>query len=140
VLCPDEHYILSLKEMKRFLVSVLLLSYFLVSSGFTVSLHYCMDRFDSAEIGSTNEKKCSKCGMHKDGGCCKDEVVMVKLQSNHLPSTPVISDFSLPALPVFESFFLLASLQNFDPSIISPESSPPPDEGDVYLVNRVFRI
>jgi len=126
--------------MKRILLLLVLLSYFLVSSGFTVSLHYCMDRLDSAEIGSTNEKKCSKCGMHKDGGCCKDEVVMVKLQTNHLPSTVLISDFSMPALPAFESYFLLAPLQNFDASIISPESSPPPDEGDVYLVNRVFRI
>ncbi len=49
--------------MKKGLSIILLLIYFTVSTSFTVNLHYCMDKIQSWELGTTNDEKCDLCGM-----------------------------------------------------------------------------
>src|SRR6188508_3247887 len=63
--------------MKKILVSILAVFYLASSVGATVHLHYCMDKFINWSLLNGGDK-CSKCGMEKDGGCCKDENKFVK--------------------------------------------------------------
>src|SRR6187399_3294380 len=59
--------------MKKILVSILAVFYLASSVGATVHLHYCMDKFIDWSLLKEDGDKCDKCGMAKDGGCCKDE-------------------------------------------------------------------
>src|SRR4051812_32941329 len=85
--------------MRRIFAFILLLIYFSLSTGFVVSMHYCMNRFDSAQLGSSHKDHCHKCGMHNDG-CCRDEVAVIKLQTAHMSSELTPSDFSIVAVEV----------------------------------------
>jgi hypothetical protein len=68
--------------MKKFLVTILAITYLTVSSGVVFSIHYCMGKVASVDLMHSSEK-CDKCGMKKSGGCCKDEFKMVKLTDSH---------------------------------------------------------
>jgi hypothetical protein len=126
--------------MKKALATILLLVYFTVSTGFVVSLHYCMDRLTSAEIGNSQSDKCDYCGMHKDGHCCRDDVKVVKLQLSHTAPQIVISHFSLPAAELVTTEYLIAPFYNFTERNEAVAHPPPLGEQDTYLQNRVFRI
>lgn len=122
------------------LAIIVVFTYLAVSSGIVVCLHYCMDRFDSAAIGSSSSEKCGKCGMHKDGGCCKDEVMVVKLQTSHIASPAILADFSPAVTQTINTEFLLTPFRNYTVTTNSIAHSPPLSEQDTYLTNRVFRI
>lgn len=57
--------------------------YTLITSGFSVNLHYCMGELASVELHDTHEEGCSKCGMPVKGDCCKDEARFVKMDNTH---------------------------------------------------------
>jgi len=128
--------------MKKLLAFILLLVYFTVSTGFVISVHYCMNRVDSVQLGDTSSEKCGKCGMHieKSDGCCKDDVKMVKMQVDQAFAKLVSPDFSYHALlPQKESFeqqvaFVLVSVAHPLPN------GPPLNGQDTYLQNCVFRL
>jgi hypothetical protein len=126
--------------MKKVLAVIVVFTYLAVSSGIVVCLHYCMDRFDSAAIGTSSSDKCNKCGMHKDGGCCKDEVMVVKLQSSHLASQNIIGDFSVAADQAIQTEFLVTPFRNYTIATPTIAHSPPLSEQDTYLTICVFRI
>lgn len=128
-------------QMKKLLAAILLLVYFTVSTGFVVSLHYCMDRFDSARIGGSSSDECGKCGMHQDESkCCWDDVKMVKLQTNHLASKALIAEFSVPVVKEFTTDFLLAPLYYLEEKTPVLAHGPPLSEQETYLQNCVFRL
>jgi hypothetical protein len=135
-----DSYGLSLQKMKKALASIVLLIYFAVSTGFVLSVHYCMDRFDSAQLGTSASDKCAKCGMHKDGGCCRDDVKVVKLQTSHMASQLISSEFSLPAAQIITTEFLLSPFRNYTETFKAVDHGPPLSEQDTYINNRVFRI
>jgi hypothetical protein len=128
--------------MKRFIVSLVLLIYFAVSSGFVVSLHYCMNKLASTAIGHADEGSCGDCGMEKsDSHCCWDDVKLVKLQTDHFASKAffAVTSPAIVATPIIE--FLQTPFFNFSPLPIGyTDSSPPFHEQDIFLYNRVFRI
>lgn len=126
--------------MKRVLAVFVLAIYFCATTGFVISMHYCMDRFDSVEIGASKDDKCHKCGMHKNGGCCRDDVKVVKLQTSHLASEIKTSFFAVPLLMTVNREFLLAPFKNFSSATNSIAHSPPLSGQSIYLENRVFRI
>jgi hypothetical protein len=126
--------------MKKALAAILLLVYFTVSTGFVVSLHYCMDRLTSAEIGNSKSDKCDYCGMHKDGHCCRDDVKVVKLQTTHLASQITVPFFSLSFVSVATTEFIVSPFYNFTKTSHAIAHSPPLNEQDTYLQNCVFRI
>src|SRR6188474_3384059 len=64
--------------MKRILVSIFAVFYLASSVGATVHLHYCMDKLIDWSLLKSEGDKCGKCGMDKDGGCCKDDNKFVK--------------------------------------------------------------
>ncbi len=128
--------------MKKLAAALTLLVYLTVTTGFTVSVHYCMSKQVSLELGYSAKDDCGKCGMkiEKSGGCCKDDVHVVKMQTDHNAAKTVVPDFSLA--------LLLASFQNcqyvFFPQSQSPNyplaHGPPLNGQKTYLLNCVFRL
>lgn len=131
-----------LAKMKKLLTVIALLVYFVVSTGFVVSVHYCMDKIRSFQLGDVSQHQCNECGMPiKDSdGCCKDEVKVVKLNVDQTIAKLVSADFSLPAVAVTCTNFLFTPLIN-EQKLTEPSTHGPPlSEQDIYLQNRVFRI
>jgi len=129
--------------MKKFTASILLVIYFVVSTGFTVNLHYCMNKFHSWELGASEKDSCEKCGMttKKSNGCCHDEVKVMKLQQDQVSAATAVYLFSAPAIPVsFVSEFLLLVTKAV--SIQEDRIHGPPliNKQDTYLNNCVFRL
>jgi len=131
--------VVTLALMKRVLASLLLLVYFTVSTGFVVSLHYCMDRFDSAELGRSAAGKCQKCGMHKDG-CCHDEVKVVKLQLAHVVAHAQISNLEAPLPPAATPPAFEQILFDTESSVFHAAHGPPLGQPPAYLLYGVFRL
>ena len=129
--------------MKKALALILLLVYFVVSTGFTVNLHYCMDRFHSWELGASNQEACATCGMKTSDreGCCRDEVKTVKLQQDLSQAKYMVVQFSMPVIIAEVSEHLTAPFLNFSTSILPDDTGPPIlSEQDTYLQNCVFRL
>ncbi len=128
--------------MKKILATIVLMAYFMVSTGFIVCVHYCMDRFDSAQLGASDSDECGKCGMHKDGQnkCCRDDVKVVKMNTDHLASS-VYSFISLAAPAPERPIALIDQpVRNFSLYERPVAHAPPLSGQDTYLQNRVFRI
>jgi len=128
------------RQMKKLLAAILLLVYFTISTGFVVSLHYCMDRLTSTGIGSEKSNKCEYCGMHKDGKCCRDDVKIVKLQTTHMASMPITGEHSLAVQTVIATEFLNTPFLNFTRSNLAVAHGPPLHTQEIYIQNCVFRI
>ena len=128
--------------MKKLLASITLLLYFVVSTGFVVSVHYCMDKVNSLQLGDVEQHQCGRCGMPiKDSkGCCKDEVKVVKMQVDQTVAKLVKPDFSLPATVVSNTAFRLTPLFNNTQKEVPVAHGPPLSKQDTYLQNCVFRL
>ena len=128
--------------MKKLLASILLLVYFTVSTGFVVSVHYCMNKVDSIELGDNSSDQCGKCGMHVEdsGGCCKDDVKMVKMQVDHSVAKTASPDFSLqlPGKAIHSDY--LFAIANNTLNKYPLAHGPPLSDQDTYLLNCVFRL
>ena len=107
-----------------------------------VNMHYCMNQFDSVQVGAASDK-CSKCGMHTadNGGCCRDEVKVVKLQMDKQVNQIIFSSLSLAPVELPLSQHLATPFQNFQQAIQAVPTGPPLlSNQPVYLSNRVFLI
>jgi hypothetical protein len=54
-----------------------------------------MNQFVGASIWHSDNEKCGKCGMKEDAnkkGCCKDEVKVIKLKTDHQKAS--VSNFT----------------------------------------------
>ena len=128
--------------MKKLLASILLLVYFTVSTGFVVSVHYCMNKVDSVQLGDSSSDKCGKCGMHVEdsGGCCKDDVRRVKMQVDHSFAKITTPDFSLQSpAKTFSSDYVFAEA-NTARNKYPLAHGPPLSKQDTYLLHCVFRL
>lgn len=129
--------------MKRIWVTILLLAYFTVSSGFVVNLHYCMGDLAGVEIGHPEQKDCGKCGMplKKKAGCCEDAVKVLKVEQDQSAAIFAVFHFGVAQdLPV-PAFFPFAPAEQVACYLATPAHAPPPISlQDIYLYNCVFRI
>ena len=130
------------QEMKKGIAAILLVLYIAFSSGVIISFHYCMDSFDSLQLGASKSQICGKCGMHTadSNGCCNDEVKIFKIQDDQQVSA-INFKFSAPdaiitTLPVWDD----VSLINSTHQLCLNNHSPPLSKQDTYLQNCVFRI
>src|SRR6187397_1448755 len=127
--------------MKKILVSILAVFYLASTVGATVHLHYCMDKFINWNL-LKGEDKCSKCGMEKDGGCCKDENKFVKnnIDQKVAESAIQLTQMAAIATPVG----LIYPSEDYSSSLIQeyPISNTPPrsNGAGIYILNSVFRI
>jgi len=130
--------------MKKLIAFVLMLIYFTVSTGFTVSMHYCMDKLDSAQIGTSEKEECGNCGMEvsDSNGCCRSETKLVKLQQDQTQAFFTLINFTLtPALTSTQNY-ISSHFINTEVEITSNSAHAPPLIGKqhTYLLNCVFRI
>ncbi|MBC9930465.1 HYC_CC_PP family protein [Chitinophaga qingshengii] len=131
--------------MKRFFAIFFALLYTLLTSGFTVNVHYCMGKLASVKLQNLpDEDQCKRCGRPvKSMDCCKNEVKFCKVTTSHQAakalqqSAPVMMDLQLP-VKILSTPAPLAALQ------LHQRSYPhdPPDIGTmpVFLRNCVFLI
>ncbi|WP_146217711.1 hypothetical protein [Chitinophaga sp. S165] len=88
--------------MKRFITILLAFLYITLTSGFTVSAHYCMGKLASVTFKSQADDICNMCSKPgKKGKCCKDEYKyckvdvssheVAKVQQNIEPSVKALS-------------------------------------------------
>jgi hypothetical protein len=126
--------------MKKGIAAILLLFYFAFSTGVVISYHYCMDEFDSLQLGDKKTEICGKCGMHSDNmSCCNDEVKIFKIQDDQ-QTAAINFKFAAPEMivepfPVFNEVPVISTHQVF-----VNNHSPPLSKQDTYLQNCVFRI
>ena len=126
--------------MKKVLASKVMLVYLTVSTGFVVSLDYCMDRFNSAQLGHSESLKCDKCGMHKSEGCCHDDVKMVKLSLSHVAGQALAFSLSAPSLLLEQPFDFSPPADELKAANELSHSGAPPGQPPAYLRYRVFRL
>lgn len=128
--------------MKKLAASILLLLYFVVSTGFVVSVHYCMNKVNAVELGHVTTEECGKCGMFVEDsdGCCKDEVKVVKMNVDQVLAQLVTVNLSLPVLFSNTTEYPFVPLFNKIEKAEPVAHGPPLSEQDTYLQNRVFRI
>lgn len=128
--------------MKKVIVFILAAFYLCSSTGATVHLHYCMGKVVSWSLEDKSGDECGKCGMEKDGGCCKDESKFVK---NNLDQKTTESAIQLLQITTFAAPIDFVNEQGFYSfSLIEsyPISHAPPLKTgvDILLHNCVFRI
>ena len=128
--------------MKKLAASILLLIYFVVSTGFVVSVHYCMDEVKGIELGHATNDACNQCGMviQDSDGCCKDEVKVFKMPVDQLITKLLIAGFAIPEVSSFTSDYLLTPLVTSLQSEEPVANGPPLCKQETYLQNCVFRI
>lgn len=126
--------------MKKGIAAILFLFYFAFSTGVIISYHYCMDEFDSLQLGDKKTEICGKCGMHSDDmGCCNDQVKIFKIEDDQqaaavnfkfeTPVTVIEPLLTWNEIPVTSTYQLFTN-----------NHSPPLSKQDTYLQNCVFRI
>lgn len=128
--------------MKKAAAAILLVIYVALSSGIVLSMHYCMDRLDSMQLGAVQSDTCNKCGMSvsEANGCCHDEVKVIKIQDEQQAAS-MGYNFDAPGIAIIitpgYTDDVLASKQIGG---LTNNLSPPLHKQDTYLRNRVFRI
>ena len=126
--------------MKKITVAILAIVYLGVTSGFAMTIHYCMGKVASVDMMHTSDK-CGKCGMKTNTGCCKDEFKIVKLEDSH----KLISN----DIKIYSPTAVTDNAQNiFDTRLFSSRGksdnknhSPPESPGvSLNILHGVFRI
>lgn len=126
--------------MKKALVSILAVFYLSSSVGATLHLHYCMDKLVNWSLLSGDGDKCDKCGMEKDGRCCKDEQKFLKNSVDQKATDPSIE---ITKLSPFTSSAAVLNIFEFSSCRVHENTishAPPISCCDIYIRNCVFRI
>lgn len=128
--------------MKKLAAAILLLVYFTVTTGFVVSVHYCMGKIESAELGCSGDEDCGTCGMtiKKSDGCCKDDIKVVKMNTDHRLAKVAFADLSLAPLQTAHCDYKIDFSSDTNEPLLSLANGPPPNGPETYLRNCVFRL
>ncbi len=131
-------------SMKKLLTAFTLVCYLAVTCGFVISQHYCMNKHTASQLFISTKDVCDNCGMHKQNakGCCRDEVVIVKLVQDQNNNQVSAIEFSLPDNLIFTpSAFMTANFENGTPAYSFQKYLPPDlSDQDAYLQHNVFLI
>ena len=128
--------------VKKFLLSILTFLYLLLSTGFSLEVHYCMGSIAGIDITSSEDATCAKCGMkEKNTGCCRDEIKFYKFEKGFSGSKIIgcqqtaFSDI-IPTVIPYAYIPAVVVYNNPEVELSAPAIGGPP----IYLLNRVFRI
>ena len=128
--------------MKKALASILAIFYLTSALGATIHLHYCMDKLINWSLLKGDGDKCEKCGMEKDGGCCKDEDKVIKNNADQIIAGSAVQ--SMQVLSTAALFAHINTSENYFSFLIEryPICHAPPliSAGEIYILNCVFRI
>lgn len=128
--------------MKKLLTTILLISYFIASSGATIHVHYCMGK--AVEIGLSKkdkDEKCPGCGMKDKKGCCNDKETRIKISDDHQHSIADIQ-ISTPVIHFFQPF-IADDLQAFEKpnhDVLCHNDIPTRKAALIHIFNCVFLI
>ena len=126
--------------MKKFLVTILAVIYLTVSSGFAMTIHYCMGKVSKPTIEIASSKSCA-CGKKEMKGCCKTESKFIKLSDDYQAT---YADVSIVApLHIVPNFYTITNsivvnsnvklaFNTYSQPIVSPQP--------IYILNCDFRI
>ena len=128
--------------MKKVIVSILAVLYLCSSVGATVHLHYCMEKLVNWSLTDKDSDQCDKCGMQKDGDCCKDELKFVK---NSLDQKTAESAIQLMQITTNAAPVSVINISELYPTTLAenyPISHAPPIKSgvDILIRNCIFRI
>ena len=132
--------------MKRLAALILVLIYFVTSTGATMQYHYCMGQIVGSSLMGDKEKNCGKCGMDKnaseDNGCCKDEMQWIKIADDQKTNN---FQTEIPSLLPIETILFNSGIRSVYDLIESRDlaySKAPLRyyQNPTYILNCVFRI
>lgn len=130
--------------MKKIILTITVICYLLVSTGFSMSTHYCMNQPASIHLFDKGSDICNKCGMetHGSNGCCRDEITIVKLTQDQNKVQAVAFELAkLQTSVVLTSTYLVLPFYNANEKRYFLNHLPPLlSEQDTYLQQNVFRI
>lgn len=93
--------------MKKFILSIMIMIYIAISSGFAISLHYCKGELFEWKFGEQKEM-CSGCSTKT---CCSDETHLIKLETDQKEIQKSSTDSIIPFVILFIPFFLYGLFQ-----------------------------
>jgi hypothetical protein len=100
-----------------------------------------MDKFINWSLLKGGDK-CNKCGMEKDGGCCKDENKFVKNNIDQKVAESAIQLIQMATVATPTALIYLP--ERYFSSLIQEYSinqAPPRNNGiGIYILNSVFRL
>jgi hypothetical protein len=82
--------------MRKFLFSLLVAFYLILTSGVVVHLHFCMDRLAAVGLFASDHKDaCDDCGMDmtEANDCCHDRTDVIKLKQDQTAQSFLVSNF-----------------------------------------------
>jgi hypothetical protein len=127
--------------MKKSVIILLTICYFIVTTGFAINIHYCGGKLK--EISLTQSEECC-CGSKKKAkGCCDEKTIVCKIKDNQktAPKTiiPTISSKEITAVYTLLNFLMFTTPDTLQTETENPD---PPDRyaDAVFLLNRNFRI
>ncbi|SIO54406.1 HYC_CC_PP family protein [Chitinophaga niabensis] len=127
--------------MKKLLTICFAVLYTLITSGFTVNMHYCMGELAAVDLHDTHSDACPKCGMDVKGDCCKDEAKFVKLDNSHQAAKAFVElSATVSLLPAVMQPIWLAPVA--ETVILTPRAHGPPitPSTPLYMSNCIFLI
>ena len=126
--------------MKRLLTLFVTIIYFCISSGFVMSVHYCMGKISKVNVEIVPSKYCI-CGKKETKGCCKTESKFIKLSDDYQAT---YADVSIVApFHIVPNFYTITNsivvnsnvklaFNTYSQPIVSPQP--------IYILNCDFRI
>jgi len=121
--------------MQRVFAIFLAPFYLLTTSGLSVAIHYCQGKVESVALMSTPPSCC--CEDFGMTGCCDDEVIVVKVSSEH----NVAKNLTCPSTDQSPA---IAHLAHHDAGTLVRRTSPfyiepPPKQAPAFLLYCSFR-
>ena len=129
--------------MKKILILFFSMLYLVVTTGFSINMHFCGDHLVDLTINSsTREETC--CGKKEiKKGCCTEKSTTIKITDKHL----IKDNFKINTKKIYltkQNFILnlQKSIFQFDKktAIIQNYSPPPPPKIPIYLKIEVLTI
>ncbi len=129
--------------MKRFAAICLMLLYAVSAPGAVFNLHFCGGELEEISVAGLGHKGCC-CGVSKmKDSCCKDELVVVKVEDEHKQFENASIPSSIFSVVPVETPPSICFRPVSRPVIATPRSNSPPgllENNDLLVFNCVFRI
>ncbi|MDX2001388.1 MAG: hypothetical protein SFW35_03095 [Chitinophagales bacterium] len=135
------HKSITLHSVKRVAIIFLCVFYLFITTGMTLTVHFCGGAFKSFTVLAEDKNSC--CGKKvMPVGCCKHETVKLQLEDDHNLASAIALPTETAHIEVFfvpESANALYSLYSI--LLIASDHSPPePSSRSLHLLNSVFII
>jgi hypothetical protein len=132
--------------MKKFLLGILTIFYFGVSTGATLQVHYCMGKMVDVDLVNKDSNHCHKCGMTKMNGkkgCCHDEQKVIKIAGDQNSTDVAYQMVQLPSVAIIKNYAELSAIaisSSLTENNTRSNSLFRDSQAAVYLLNCDFRI